>query len=162
MPAARQRRLADGRKQATERTAETDSEADSELETADSDSDSNLKPAGPDRRARGSLGNKEGPEAVEVLCPGCKMAFPSSIALRSHINSRYKQSTACGLARRKQRRPTLRRSSRAEDSDCTDPDIRDLFDDAMAEGNNYDVPAGSMSSLRGGLPSSEMVRRGCI
>ena len=161
MPAVRQRKLADGRKQAT--TADTESNSESE-----SDSES----AGPGERARGShcrrRGNKgwSGAGRVEVLCPGCAMAFPSSSALRSHINSRYRQSTACGLARRAQRRPTLRAAhgAAAQDSDCTDPDIRDLFDDAMAGGNNYDVSAGSRSSLRGGRPSSlsDQVGRGSI
>ena len=156
MPASRQRKLADGRKQATESAAEIDSESNSE-----SESDSESAGPGSSGRARGSTGDKGGPRAVDVVCPGCRMAFPSSIALRRHINSPHRRSVACGFARLKQRRPILRprRSSPAQDSNCTDLDISDLFDDAMAEGNNYDVSAGSRS--RGGLPSRDTVSRVC-
>ena len=161
MPAVIQQKLADGRKQATTADSESNSESESHLESA-----------GPCERAQGShcrrRGNTDkgwsGAGRVEVLCPGCATAFPSASALHSHINSRYRQSTECGLARLGQRRPTLRAAhgAAAQDLDCTDPDISHLFDDAMAGGNNYDVSAGSRSSLRGGRPSSlsDQVGRG--
>ena len=137
MPASRQRKLAYGRKRAAEIDSESNLESKSVSESAG---------PGSSGRARGSPGDRGGPRAVKVVCPGCGMAFPSSNALRRHINSHDKRSVACGFARLKQRLPVLRqrRTNPAQDSEYTDLDIRS-FDDAGAGGNNYYVSAGSRS-----------------
>ena len=98
MPASRQRKLAYGRKRAAEIDSESNLESKSVSESAG---------PGSSGRARGSPGDRGGPRAVKVVCPGCGMAFPSSNALRRHINSHDKRSVACGFARLKQRLPVL-------------------------------------------------------
>ena len=107
----------DGRRQAKAR-------ADPETET-ESDSDSAARGPGHQRRP-----------GVLVLCPGCKKGFTSLKALRCHRNHINRQSTACGLSGRQERRVRLRYED-ADDSDWTDPDIRDMMD----AGNNHDLPA---------------------
>jgi len=80
---------------------------------------------------------------VEVLCPGCRKGFPSIRALRRHRNNPNRQSTACGLAERGERRQRVMMrpagAAAADDSDWTDPDIRDMMD----PGNDRNVPAGA-------------------
>ena len=80
---------------------------------------------------------------VEVLCPGCRKGFPSLQTLRRHRNHPTRQSTACGLAERGERRQRVMMrpvgAAAANDSDWTDPDIRDMMD----PGNDSNVPAGA-------------------
>ena len=120
-----------GRRQATAGAADPESESDLDSQASES------------ARHRGR-GRPEQVAEVPVLCPGCKRVFPTLFSLRCHRNNRHKRSTACGrsLLDRRQRlslRPCQATGAAADDSDWTDPDIRDM----MGAGNSHDLPAGA-------------------
>jgi hypothetical protein len=134
-----------GRRQAT--VGAVDPESESDLDS---------------RAPAGDRGRKLGqPEFdSEVLCPGCKRVFPSLFSLKCHRNNRYMRSTACGRSllvarpwrQRLSLRPNQATGAAADDSDWTDPDIRDM----MGAGNSHDLPAGA--GRREALPSRDSLR----
>jgi hypothetical protein len=83
----------------------------------------------------------------EVLCPGCKGLFPSLFSLSCHRNNIHKRKTACGRSllgerpgrQRLSLRPCQEIGAAADDSDWTDPDIREMMD----PGHGHNVPAGA-------------------
>ena len=102
---------------------------------ADQESESDSESA-----ARGP-GRDPGRQQDGVFCPACKGRFHSLYALSCHRNSSYR--TACGQSwlRQRRHRVSLRpgAAAPADDSDWTDPDIRDM----MGDGNGHDLPAGA-------------------
>jgi len=126
-----QRKLLAGHRQAAAGAVDPDS-GDTGTES-DSDSSS----------AARAQGRGQQQARVEVLCPSCRKGFPSLRSLRHHRNHPKRQSTACGLAERGERRQRVMMrpvgAAAADDSDWTDPDIRDMMD----PGNDRNVPAGA-------------------
>jgi hypothetical protein len=90
-------------------------------------------------------GRGPGHQQDEVFCPGCKARFRSLHALSCHRNSVHRRSTPCGLSLRTERRqrvslrPCQATGAAADDSDWSDPDIREM----MGGGNSHDLPAGA-------------------
>ena len=124
-----------GRRQATAGTADPESESDLDSQASARD------------RGRRRPGPQAEQVTVAVQCPGCNRVFPSLFSLSCHRNNRHKRSMACGrsLLHRRQRL-SLRQlecqaagAAPADDSDWTDPDIRDM----MGAGNSHDLSAGA-------------------
>lgn len=109
-----------------------DSESDSESESAV------RRPGRPGARVSDA-------DSQVVQCPGCKGRFQSLQALSIHRNSIHRRSTACGLLWLRERRhrlsvrPEAAAVEAGDDSDWTDPDIREM----MGDGNSHDLPAGA-------------------
>ena len=128
-----------GQRHAMAGAAEQDSESESDSESA----------------ARGR-GRGPGPrhQQDEVFCPGCKAQFGSLHALTCHRNSVHRRSTPCGLTKRHERvslRPCQATGATADDSDWSDPDIREM----MGGGNSHDLATGAGRAEA--LPSRDRV-----